>query len=258
MQDPAQHLGQQEVVAVDPLEVRAVGDGVPGPPELQEGQAVDVVLAGGDVQPGTRVVDGSRDANVDAADIIDHLHDAGEFHLDEVIEMDPGDLLDRFPQARRAAVGERLVDLHDRRGVVDLARQAAGGRAAILRDHRVPRDVQHGRLMAARRDVDDHDGVGAAAALRADVQHELLMPAQPDAAVGAEDQDVQRVVVLGRPVAEAGDRIVVDTVPDLPVLDVTDQRPGDQDHHEDRPRPRQRPRRPSTAADGRRAQAAVR
>jgi len=88
---------EQVVVPLYPLQVRAVSDVLPGTPELQELHPVDVVLALAQVEPRLGVVHREGQADVDAADIVDDLHDARVAHLDEVVQPDVGLLLDRLP-----------------------------------------------------------------------------------------------------------------------------------------------------------------
>ncbi len=118
------------------------------------------MLSLGEPEPGVRVVDGDGHADVDAADVVDHVHQPGVAELDEVVETDAGLLLDRLPEAGRPAVGERLVDLLDPARVGLLPGPARPLGAGIDRDHRVARDVHHRHQVTAGGDVHNHDRLG--------------------------------------------------------------------------------------------------
>src|SRR6516165_3230522 len=214
MQSLVQCPREQVVVALYPLQVRAVPDVLPGPPELQELHPADVVRALAEVEPGLDVVHREGQADVDAADIVDDLHHARITHLDEVVQPDVGLLLDRLPQAGRPAVGEGVRDLLQHARLGPLPGKPVPGRAGVGGHDRVPGDVHHGDLVTAGGDVHQHyrlgDGVPEVAA---DVPAELLPAGQPGGAARGEHQQVQRVVVLGRAFAQVGDGNPVDAGP---------------------------------------------
>jgi hypothetical protein len=148
----------QVLVAPDALQVRSLAD-VAGPPEGQRLRAPHVVPAGAQVQLGLRVMHRERQADADPADVVDDLLEPGEVDLDEMIKADPGRLLHGLPEAARAAVGERGVDLLDLARLRGLAGGACLRRTGQHRHDRVARDAEHDHVVPARRDVQDHDGV---------------------------------------------------------------------------------------------------
>src|ERR1019366_5345910 len=91
VQDLLQRLREQVVVPLNPLEVRAVTGVFAGPPELEECDAIDVVLPGSEHEPRVRVVHFHRNAYVDAADVVNDLHEAEVAEFDEMIDPDAGD-----------------------------------------------------------------------------------------------------------------------------------------------------------------------
>jgi hypothetical protein len=102
--------GEELLLQLDPAEVAAVTDAVPGPDERQCLVAGDQVPARAQVQVAVRVVDGLRQADLDAAERIHHRAERVEVELDEVIHPDLGQVLDRGHRAGRSAQVHRAVD----------------------------------------------------------------------------------------------------------------------------------------------------
>src|SRR6202042_2307276 len=115
------HLRGHELVALDPLQVRSGADVLPGAPEGQGLDSVDVGLACGQVKAGHGVVHVERDADVDAAEVVDDVDEAEHSDADEMVDVNAGLLLERLPQAHRAADLQQRVDLHVGCGVGQLA-----------------------------------------------------------------------------------------------------------------------------------------
>src|SRR5262249_55995490 len=101
---------QEDLLAVDPLQVRTLPD-VPFADERQRLRALHEAPAGGQVQLGSRVLDGVGQTDGDPADVIDDLPEAEEVDLDEVVDVNMGELLQGLPQAGRATVRGGPVDL---------------------------------------------------------------------------------------------------------------------------------------------------
>ncbi len=159
-------------------QVRPGADVLAGPPEGQGLDAGDVVLPRGEVEAGHRIIHVERDADVDAAEVVDDLDEAEHADADEVVDEDAGLLLDRLPQAHRAARLEQRVDLHVGLGVGLLAGVAGAAGALVHRHHGVARDAHHGDQVPPGRDVDEHDGVGVVGLVTAGVQDVLLVRVQ--------------------------------------------------------------------------------
>src|SRR6516165_5871292 len=205
MQSLVQCPREQVVVALYPLQVRAVPDVLPGPPELQELHPVDVVLALVQAEPGIGVVYREGQADIDAADIVDDLHNARVAHLNEVVQPDVGLLLDRLPEAGGPAVGEGVVDLFHHAGLGLLPGKPVSGRAGVDRYDRIPGDVHHGDLVTAGRDVHQHDRLGdGVPGIAADVPVVPLPAGQPGGTARGEHQQVQRIVIPWRALAQVG------------------------------------------------------
>src|SRR6266568_1000566 len=152
--------------------------------------------------------------------------------LDEVIDVNAGDLLQGPPQARRAAVGEGVVELLKHVGLRLLAGvPLAVALARVDRHHGVAGEADHDRAGMRRRDVQQHGRVGPGS---------LDAAAKPAvravSRVRADDQDVLRAVQLRRALAQfaAGDGEVVDAVVDVAVGGVGAERDeGDRQRGED-------------------------
>jgi hypothetical protein len=176
-------------------EVAAVAQGVAGAHVAQRLLGREQVMPGRQVQAGQRVVDRGRVALRHPAERGDHVLEPGEVHHDEVIDVDPGVLLDRLDGAGHAERGVVTVEVPDRERLVDLE---------LVRPRQLPvahlagRDVHPGIArdrhdlgpLPVRRDVDDHRGVG----LVGD-QPGPEAAALPVTGVGAEDEDVLRLRV---------------------------------------------------------------
>ncbi len=126
------------------------------------------------------------DVDIDAADRVHRVGEAGEVDVDDVVDLEPGELLDHLEGLVRTALGVGDVELVDADpGDVDL--QVTG-------------DGEQRDRMLVGVDAEQDRGVGAAwVALRV------------EALVGADDQDRLRgaAVGLGELVAQRGERVVV-------------------------------------------------
>src|SRR5205807_97424 len=91
--------GHQVLLALDPLQVRALAD-VALTPKGQRLEAPDVMPARAQVQAGLRVVDGPGQADVHPADVVDQVLEAGEGEPDVMVDPDARLALDRVPQAQ--------------------------------------------------------------------------------------------------------------------------------------------------------------
>src|SRR6266702_2361565 len=129
-----------------------------------------MVHAAGQVQLRAPVVDRVRQADAHSAEVVDHALEACEVEFGEVIESDPGRLLDRLPQAAGTAGRKGLVDLLDLTWLCGLPGRAGNSRAGQHRYDGVARHAQHDRPPQSWRQVQDQDGVGA---LAPDVRAEL-------------------------------------------------------------------------------------
>ena len=133
------------------------------------------------------VVDRLGDADLDAADRVDHVPEALEVDDDEVVEAHAGELLELAHRARGAADRERLVPQHP---------GAARELAAVLVlavgpvDDRVARDADAVRPLAVRRQVQQDRGVGPLA----ETGEVVDVVARALAGVRAHDQDVERLL----------------------------------------------------------------
>src|SRR5262249_33488325 len=159
---------------------------------------------GRQVQPGGGVADGVGQADRDPADVVDDRLEAQEVDLDEVVDVDVGDLLQGPPQARRAAGGVGRVELFHRARVRLLAGVSVPvGRAPVDGHNGGAREADHDGAGMGGRDVQQHGGV------RAGPLDAAAVPAVgARARVRADDQDVFRAVQLRRPVAQLAGRDV--------------------------------------------------
>src|SRR6266567_2957508 len=155
---------------------------------------------------GDHVVNGERQAHVDPADVVDHLFEAAEVQLDDVIEVDPGLLFNGLAYALRTPRCQRGVDPFGGIWIGLLSWRALPRRTGVERDDRVAGDADHGDVAATGRDMRDHDRVRAGAAIRA-----ADPGVAPGPGIGAEQQEVQRVVVPRRPLARVDPAHVRDT-----------------------------------------------
>jgi hypothetical protein len=132
----AQDGGDELLLALDAAQVAAVAEGVPGAHERQRLLAVDVAHPGRQVQPAHDVDGGAGQADVDPTERADHGLEAGEVHLDVVVDPDPGQRLDGGHRAAAAALGERGVELVVHRGMNDAGGVRAGrdGHVGVSRD----------------------------------------------------------------------------------------------------------------------------
>ncbi len=160
---------------------------MPGTDEGERLVALDDVPALGHPQVRVRVVDVLGRAHLDAADGGGERLDGVEVDHHEVVDPDPGDLLDGLPGAARIAalLAEAVVEHRARRPGDGLP-----VRRPTLRDghHEVARDAERRGVAAVLGDVEQQRGVRVpGAALVA------VLAAQALPAVGADHQDVQGV-----------------------------------------------------------------
>ena len=169
------HLGA--CLAQEGLLARRADDVVVGVAVAREGERVEPaerLVAGLQVDLG--VVGGARvgpvlvevavvDVDVDAADRVDGAGEAGEVDVHQVVDLEPGELLDGLQRQLRAAV---------RVGGVELVGPDAGDV-----DLEVARQGEQGDRVAVRVEPEQHRRVG-----EAELAADLLV-----ALVGADDQD---------------------------------------------------------------------
>ncbi len=160
---------------------------MPGADEGERLVALDDVPALAHPQVRVRVVDVLGRAHLDAADGGGERLDGVEVDHHEVVDPDPGDLLDGLPGAARIAalLAEAVVEHRARRPGDGLP-----VRCLALRDghHQVARDAERRGVAAVLGDVEEQCGVRVpGAALVA------VLAAQALPAVGADHQDVQGV-----------------------------------------------------------------
>jgi hypothetical protein len=178
--------GQEELLALDALQVAAVADVLPEPDEGERLRPVDLLPPRREVEVGRAVVDGERQADVDPVHVVDDGLEAVEADLDEVVDVDVGGLLQGPPQAGGAAVGERRVErlqLAGRRRLPGVALLV--GRAVVDRHHGVAGETDHVGVRVVGRDVQQHRRVRARPQ---DIPAELAVGAGPG--VRADHQDV--------------------------------------------------------------------
>src|SRR5258708_3630182 len=150
----------QQLVALDPLQVRAEAKAFSQPPELQRPVALENVPSGLETEVVIAArVDRGWQADRHTADGVDHADEAGEVELDEVVEADARRMLNGFPQAVGSAVGEAGVELLDCAGLQALAGKPRLRWAAVDRYDRVAGEADQCDAAAAGRDVRDHHGV---------------------------------------------------------------------------------------------------
>src|SRR5262249_14792773 len=153
----------QVLVALDPLEVGALADGLALAPERERLPPVDVVPAGRQAKARPGIVHRGRQADGHPADVVDYLFEAREIKLDEVIYVNAGLLSDGLPGAGRTAIVQGGIDPLELSGGCLLARGAIALRTGQDRDHGVSRDAHHRGALEAGGDVQQHQGVRAPA-----------------------------------------------------------------------------------------------
>ncbi len=165
--------------------------------------AVEAVRARGQVEAGVGVLEAADGADLHAADGVDGLHEAGEVDLHVVVDLHLGHLLDRPHGQLRPALRVGGVQLDRVRAVL-----LAGGAVGVRRHHRVavPGQADHADPGAVRREVEQHQGVGAVAGLAAEPVRLALLLGDGVAAVGPGEQDVQAAPGLG-PVLHVLERV---------------------------------------------------
>jgi hypothetical protein len=106
----ADDRGEEVLLTADAADVGAVADAVPHPGEREGLVAGEQVRAGGELEVALLVIDRGGQADVHAAEGVDHGLEAEEVDHDVVVDEHAGQLLDRLDRAARAALGERRVD----------------------------------------------------------------------------------------------------------------------------------------------------
>lgn len=204
------------LLAADPSEVGAVADAVAGA-DVAEGLLVlDGLAARFQVQVRLDVVDGLLGADLYAAQGVDHALETLEVDRGEVVDAQPGALLDGLDGAGRgvgdvaaeAADGERLIDLEAVRFGLGAVTAVAGGDL----HPGVTGEGHRGRPLTVGRDVQHHQGVRLHG-----LQALAVLVAHAGAAVGPDDQDV-----LGAG-AEIGGPVAAELAADVDALDVAVQ-----------------------------------
>src|SRR5690606_15810536 len=161
---------------------------VAGADEAERLLAVQRHAAGGQVDPRVAVSDRLVEVEVDAAEGVDDVDEAGEVHLDVVLDRDAGQLGDRLDEAVGAADAALLP--HGV-GAVDLADPAL----AVL-DAQVPREAQHRGVVTPRAELEQHDRVGQPRAVVLGAERAELLLGEALAAVVADDEDVHDLLDL--------------------------------------------------------------
>ena len=166
----ALHLLEEQLLALHAAEIEEL--------VVPEAHVVERLLAAHELVAGLQVdglvVRARRDevlvvdGQVDAAEDVDHVPEAGEVDLDPAVDGQAGDLLEGLDDERRPAVGVGLVHLVETdAGDVDLE---------------VARQREHGDALRLRVEAHEHLGVRAAGI------------AEDAVLVGADEQDVHRLV----------------------------------------------------------------
>ena len=101
---------QEDLLPVDPADVRAVADVVPDADEGQRVLAADPRPPGGQVHAGLGVLQRAGQAHLDPAEGVDRLLEAVEVQDDEVVDGQAGHRLDGLHGAPGAAAVERDVE----------------------------------------------------------------------------------------------------------------------------------------------------
>ena len=185
----AHHRAHEVLLPRDPAEVvlLAAGDVVPRPDVLQGAVTLEGLPA---LLPGdslARVVEGLRDVDTDATEGRRQVAEADPVDDRDVVDVQAGEVLDGLVRELGAAVGEGGVDL----AVPVVGRVAVDRHPGVAGD----RDELHG--LPVGRDVQHHDRVGQVLARRPLAVLEVLGDRLADlAVVGAEQQDVERVLLL--------------------------------------------------------------
>lgn len=190
-------------------------------------------------------VDVGIDADRYAADGAGHGHHAREVDHHEVIDVDVGQLLPRRDRAAGAAAAQGVVG--DRRGQcpVDLAR--VGVRAPGDVDQGVPGHAHDRHVGAVRREVQQHLDVGARGGVEGALGAAELLVLLGVPCVGADQQDVQRLLPgrvglrFGRPVLGVAEVEVVlpDVAVEVLVVEISGPRRAEYHHRQNDRRPAQ-------------------
>ena len=187
--DLAGQRGQEALLRLDPAQVPAVAEGVPGADEGKRLLPLDGGRALGQPQLRIRVVDGVADAHFHAAHGVGELLDRIEVGHHEVVDFHAGELVDRVHGAADPGLGHRGVD-HD----VFLRRVlGAGLRVRALRDvdEQVAGEADDIDAFVVRRDVQQHHDIGMP--VPGGVVGAAVLRVFPVAGVRAEDQDLHAV-----------------------------------------------------------------
>ncbi len=147
--------------------------------ELQGRYAVHVMWPRGHAQAAVAVVDRVGQADIHAAQRVDHLDETEEVHLHVVVDLEPGVPFDGAHHEPWSADAERRVDL-----APAMARYVDPG---------ITRQADDLHITVVGRHVHHHERVRVGLARgAANVEQQLLPPRQAGAFVDARDQDVQR------------------------------------------------------------------
>ena len=188
LQQLRDHRAQELLLPADTGEVRhRVARLVSGPDVRERRRPVEVLASGGDVEERERVVHRVRHAHVDAAERVDDPLESEEVHVQDVVDLHPGDGLHGPSHPLRTtavdAALERRVDLalpHPR----DVDPQVSGKR-------------EEDRLFPVGPRVDEDDRVRTvlAADVRVGAERDDLLACQALAGIAPEQQVVARVLV---------------------------------------------------------------
>ena len=159
-----QQLLDEVLLARGALHVGSVAQAVAGAGVLGGGKAVELVQALREVQTGVRVLHVGGDADLHAADGVDHVLQTVEVHHDEVLDVQAGQRVDRVHRAAcgagqvvagGVAFGEDGVEHH----VVPGADRALAGLAARRVHQGVARNGDEVDVAAVRGDLHHHGGI---------------------------------------------------------------------------------------------------
>ncbi len=191
-----EHGPQELLLASDAREVgNRVAGLVPRPDEGERRPPVELLAARLDVEPGQHILHRIRHAHAHAAERIDHALEPGEVDVEEVVDVQAGEVLDGPGDEIGAAAAHAALER-----AVDLVHAVAGDG-----NPEVAREAQDDRLLAVRIDVDEHDRVGPLLAPEIGVGagDDLILVAEAGPGVAAEEQ-----VVAGAADARAADDLL--------------------------------------------------
>lgn len=161
------------------------------------------MAARGEVETGVRVLQRPGRADLHPAQGVHRLHEAGEVDLQVVVDLDARQLFDGPHGQTGPALGVGGVQLQRVGGV-----RLAGVAVLVLGDLGVAVAGQRddARALLVRRQMHQHDGVGAVARRTAQPVLLLLLRGDPVAAVGAHQQQIHAVAGPG-PVLHVLERV---------------------------------------------------